>query len=218
MKNKKSRWLVPLLSIGVCVLVSLLAAWSFLAYNRGRLVCPMDSSYSFQPSDIPMLLALTLDVFCALTLLTFILRESIFRRRRESETHRTRQLNPRLGFLGLFGFCGFLGFLPISELSTYTPFVFFLFFGFFGFFYEGRMSNTLMDERFQENVRRAKLDAYKLGIGIVHLLVVANGLIDCSPELRASVMLVVLSLTMGLVLFLQEYLLYRYDQQDAEGV
>ena len=165
-----------------------------------------------------MLLALTLDVFCALTLLTFILRESIFRRRRESETHRTRQLNPRLGFLGLFGFCGFLGFLPISELSTYTPFVFFLFFGFFGFFYEGRMSNTLMDERFQENVRRAKLDAYKLGIGIVHLLVVANGLIDCSPELRASVMLVVLSLTMGLVLFLQEYLLYRYDQQDAEGV
>ena len=80
------------------------------------------------------------------------------------------------------------------------------------------MSNTLMDERFQENVRRAKLDAYKLGIGIVHLLVIANGLIDCSPELRASVMLVVLSLTMGLVLFLQEYLLYRYDQQDAEGV
>ena len=110
------------------------------------------------------------------------------------------------------------GFLPISELSTYTPFVFFLFFGFFGFFYEGRMSNTLMDERFQENVRRAKLDAYKLGIEIVLLLVIANGLIDCSPELRASVMLVVLSLTMGLVLFLQEYLLYRYDQQDAEGV
>ena len=218
MKNKKSRWLVPLLSIGVCVLVSLLAAWSDLTYNSGRLVYPMDSSYSFQPSDIPMLLALTLDVFCALTLLTFILRESIFRRRRESETHRTRQLNPRLGFLGLFGFCGFLGFLPISELSTYTPFVFFLFFGFFGFFYEGRMSNTLMDERFQENVRRAKLDAYKLGIEIVLLLVIANGLIDCSPELRASVMLVVLSLTMGLVLFLQEYLLYRYDQQDAEGV
>ena len=218
MKNKKSRWLVPLLSIGVCVLVSLLAAWSDLTYNSGRLVYPMDSSYSFHPSDIPMLLALTLDVFCALTLLTFILRELIFSRRRESETHRTRQLNPRLGFLGLFGFCGFLGFLPISELSTYTPFVFFLFFGFFGFFYEGRMSNTLMDERFQENVRRAKLDAYKLGIGIVHLLVIANGLIDCSPELRASVMLVVLSLTMGLVLFLQEYLLYRYDQQDAEGV
>lgn len=80
------------------------------------------------------------------------------------------------------------------------------------------MSNTLMDERFQENVRRAKLDAYKLGIEIVLLLVIANGLIDCSPELRASVMLVVLSLTMGLVLFLQEYLLYRYDQQDAEGV
>ena len=218
MKNKKSRWLVPLLSIGVCVLVSLLAAWSDLTYNSSRLVYPMDSSYSFQPSDIPMLLALTLDAFCALTLLTLILRESIFRRRREAETHRTRQLNPRLGFLGLFGFCGFLGFLPIRELSTYTPFVFFLFFGFFGFFYEGRMSNTLMDERFQENVRRAKLDAYKLGIEIVLLLVIANGLIDCSPELRASVMLVVLSLTMGLVLFLQEYLLYRYDQQDAEGV
>ena len=214
MKHQKPRWLVPLLSVAVCVAVSLLAAWSDLTYNGGRLVYPMES-YSFQRSDIPMLLALALDAFCALTLLTFVLRESVRRRRREAETNRTRQISPKLGFLGIFGFCGFLGFLPVSALSSYTPFAFFLFFGFFGFFYEGKMSNTLKDERFQENVRRAKLDAYSIGIEIIFLLVIANGIIDFPPELRASVLVVVLTLTMALVLFLQEYLLYRYDQQEA---
>ncbi len=214
MKHPKKRWLVPLLSVAVCAAVSLLAAWSDLTYNGGRLVYPMES-YSFQRSDIPMLLALALDAFCALALLTFVLRQSILRRRREAETNRTRQLNPKLGFLGFFGFCGFLGFLPVSALSSYTPFVFFVFFGFFGFFFEGKMSNTLKDERFQENVRRARLDAYGAGIQIIFLLVVANGLIDFPPELRASVLLVVLSLTMALVLFLQEYLLYRYDRQEV---
>lgn len=214
MKHQKPRWLVPLLSVAVCVAVSLLAAWSDLTYNGGRLVYPMES-YSFQRSDIPMLLVLALDAFCALTLLTFVLRESVRRRRREAETNRTRQISPKLGFLGIFGFCGFLGFLPVSALSSYTPFAFFLFFGFFGFFYEGKMSNTLKDERFQENVRRAKLDAYSIGIEIIFLLVIANGIIDFPPELRASVLVVVLALTMALVLFLQEYLLYRYDQQEA---
>ena len=57
--------------------------------------------------------------------------------------------------------------------------------------------------------------AYGAGIQIIFLLVVANGLIDFPPELRASVLLVVLSLTMALVLFLQEYLLYRYDRQEV---
>ena len=126
MKHPKKRWLVPLLSVAVCAAVSLLAAWSDLTYNGGRLVYPMES-YSFQRSDIPMLLALALDAFCALALLTFVLRQSILRRRREAETNRTRQLNPKLGFLGFFGFCGFLGFLPVSALSSYTPFVFFYF-------------------------------------------------------------------------------------------
>lgn len=52
--------------------------------------------------------------------------------------NRTRRLNPKLGLLGFFGFLGFIG-------GAWTRFVFF---GFFGFFYEGKMSNTLMDERF----------------------------------------------------------------------
>ena len=72
MKHPKKRWLVPLLSVAVCAAVSLLAAWSDLTYNGGRLVYPMES-YSFQRSDIPMLLALALDAFCALALLTFVL-------------------------------------------------------------------------------------------------------------------------------------------------
>ena len=174
-------------------------------------------SYSFQRSDIPMLLALALDAFCALALLTFVLRQSILRRRREAETNRTRQLNPKLGFLGLFGFCGFLGFLPVSALSSYTPFVFFVFFGFFGFFFEGKMSNTLKDERFQENVRRAQLDAFKAGFALlwVVLLVVGHGPLWGSLELTAVALSSAISFALGLTLFLSEYLLYRYDHDES---
>lgn len=216
---KKFNWKVTIVLGVIVVLLMAGAGWYSIACNDWRLVAPMDfAAYEFTPRDLPMWGALLLFNLYVIYLGALLIWAIIASRRRLVKTKTTRTLNPRLGLLGVFGFLGFAGFWTYTAFHQVYPFVFFLFFGFFGFFYEGRMSNTLMDERFQENVRRAKLDAYKLGIEIVLLLVIANGLIDCSPELRASVMLVVLSLTMGLVLFLQEYLLYRYDQQDAEGV
>ena len=215
--SKFPRWAALTLGGAACAALTAAAAWYDLTYNGGKLVYPIHS-YAFAPTDIPMLLAVGLDVLYALYLAFLLVRGIRAQKEHVAKTGRTRRLSPKLGFLGFFGFLGFAGFWTYGAMGDLTGFMFFAFFGFFGFFFEGKMSNTLMDERFQENVRRAKLDAYKLGIEIVLLLVIANGLIDCSPELRASVMLVVLSLTMGLVLFLQEYLLYRYDQQDAEGV
>lgn len=216
---KKFNWKVTIVLGVIVVLLMAGAGWYSIACNDWRLVAPMDfAAYEFTPRDLPMWGTLLLFNLYVIYLGALLIWAIIASRRRLVKTKTTRTLNPRLGLLGVFGFLGFAGFWTYTAFHQVYPFVFFLFFGFFGFFYEGRMSNTLMDERFQENVRRAKLDAYKLGIEIVLLLVIANGLIDCSPELRASVMLVVLSLTMGLVLFLQEYLLYRYDQQDAEGV
>lgn len=63
----------------------------------------------------------------------------------------------RLGFLGLPAFLGLLGFWVYPQTGEVFPFAFFLFFGFFGFFFEGKMSHTLMDERYTENRAKAQL-------------------------------------------------------------
>ena len=90
-------------------------------------------------------------------------------KRRGSTSLSTRTVNPKLGFLGLFGFAGFLGFWTYRVDQTIFPFVFFLFFGFFGFFYEGKMSNTLIDERYKENKMRAQSTANKTALSIIFL-------------------------------------------------
>ena len=98
-----------------------------------------------------------------------------------------------------------------------TPCCFFMFFGFFGFFFEGKLSNTLMDERYQENVRRAQLDAFKAGFALlwVVLLVVGHGPLWGSLELTAVALSSAISFALGLTLFLSEYLLYRYDHDES---
>ena len=90
-------------------------------------------------------------------------------KRRGSTSRSTRTVNPKLGFLGLFGFAGFLGFWTYRVDQTIFPFVFFMFFGFFGFFYEGKMSNTLIDERYKENKMRAQSTANKTALSIIFL-------------------------------------------------
>lgn len=104
----------------------------------------------------------------------------------------TRKIDPRLGWLGVLGFLGFAGFYTYSADGSVFPFAFFLFFGFFGFYYEGRMSGTFMDERFRENIVRARLRAYRITF------------------LTMMAALVILALG----IFLSEYLLYRYDHDD----
>lgn len=90
-------------------------------------------------------------------------------KRRGSTSRSTRTVNPQLGFLGLFGFAGFLGFWTYRVDQTIFPFVFFLFFGFFGFFYEGKMSNTLIDERYKESKMRAQSTVNKTALSIIFL-------------------------------------------------
>ena len=67
-----------------------------------------------------------------------------------------------------------LGLFMIRFHQVY-PFIFFLFFGFFGFFYEGKMSNTLMDERYVENKLRAELTAHRVMRAIVFLTLILFG-------------------------------------------
>lgn len=136
------------------------------------------------------------------------------------ETGVTRKINPRLGFLGALGFLGFAGFFSYRVDGTIFPFAFFIFFGFFGFFYEGRMSETFMDERFRENIARARLKAYKItfSIMLVALVILCQGKLFGSLEYTLIAAIITLSLALALGIFLSEYLLYRYDHDDQADV
>ena len=133
-------------------------------------------------------------------------------KRNKIETNRTRKLNPKLGFLGFFGFLGFL------DLDLPGSWIRFIFFGFFGFFYEGKMSDTLMDERFQENKNKAQLMALKIAFAviIIALLFLSLGeyfkFMSIESLYRAGQILIALSIALSM--FLSEYLLYRYDHDE----
>ena len=120
---------------------------------------------------------------------------------------RTRRINPRLGWLGLLGLLGILGFFTGEGFL----FLFFWFFGFFGFFYEGKLSNTLRDERFILNQQRACSAACQLGLSLISLSAIFACYID-DPLLSRSFLMAMLGLSLAATSFLQPYLLYRYDQ------
>lgn len=215
MKRPSAR---SILFLGAIVLLLLAgAAWWSIRFNDWRLVAPMDfGAYEFLSKDLPMLIALILFNLYVLYLGALLIWAIAANKRRLAETRTTRKLDPRLGLLGVFGLLGFAGFWTYNAFHQVYPFIFFLFFGFFGFFYEGKMSNTLMDERYVENKLRAELAAHRVTVAalFVTLLVVARGAIQGNLEHTLIAVLIVLSLTVALDLFLSEYLLYRYDQAD----
>lgn len=213
--SRNLRWLPPVLGGAVCAALTGAAVWYDLTYNGGRLVYPMDS-YAFRTTDIPMLLALVLDAVYILFLFVLLIGGILAQRRQIAVTNRTRKLNPKLGLLGVLGLAGLAGFYTYPVYGLYFPFGFFAFFGFFGFFFEGKMSNTLMDERFRENAAKAELKAYRTGFIIIFLLlVITGGHSGASPELALPILMTGIALTLALTLFLSEYLLYRYDHDDA---
>ena len=138
--------------------------------------------------------------------------------RKETTPDRTRTLNPKLGFLGVLGFAGFLGIWSYQASNDVFPFIFFGFFGFFGFFFEGKMSNTLMDERYVENRMKAQLQAYRIGFSIAAMTLIASSWswLFRTNDSKLLFMTITLSLSYALVIFLAEYLLYRYDSEETD--
>lgn len=132
---------------------------------------------------------------------------------------RTRKVSPKLGYLGILGFMGFIGIWSYQFNKDVFPFIFFAFFGFFGFLFEGKMSNTLMDERYMDNKKNAQLKAYQIGFSITAMSLFASswGWLFSSNDVKLLFLTVTLSLSYGLVIFLSEYLLYRYDTDDNVG-
>ena len=78
------------------------------------------------------------------------------------------------------------------------------------------MSGTFMDERFRENIARAKLKAYRItfGVMLVALVILCQGKLFGNLEYTLIAAIITLSLALASGIFLSEYLLYRYDHGD----
>ncbi len=212
--NKKKIWI----GCGVfCVLSVLLSSWYAVGYNDSRLVISMDfKDYVFDRKDLPMIVSISLTCVYLVALSVMLFIHAGKRKRQVEETGVTRKINPKLGCLGVLGLLGFAGFWTYPVDGTVFTFAFFLFFGFFGFYYEGRMSGTFMDERFRENMVRAKLKAYRITFGVMlaALIILCRGKLFGNLEYTLIAVIITLSLALGLGIFLSEYLLYRYDHDD----
>ena len=214
---KKSKWKTIIIPGIICVLILIVSIWYSVKFNESRLVVKTDlETYQFSPKDLPMICAVVLTITYGLYLMVCLGRTSLQQKKAILETNRTRKISPKLGFLGFLGFMGFMGFWTYSTAGRTFPFMYFMFFGFFGFFYEGKMSNTFMDERFKENVNRAQLNALKIAFSliIIEFIFLSLGSYFMSLEYMLIVLHILIGLSIALAFFLSEYFLYRYDHDE----
>lgn len=197
-----------------CTLLLVSSSIYAVLYNHSRLVEPMDfSTYTFDIKDTPMIVSGILFIAWIIYMVISIIKYSMHKP--VDPTH-TKKLSPYLGFLGFFGFFGFAGFWTYSDLGVIYPFLFFTFFGFFGFYYDGKLSNTLRDELFEQNVKMASIKAYKTGFALLFIVIwgIGMGLLLNNLEWCAIFMLISISLIYALVLFLDKYYLYRLETEE----
>ena len=201
-KDKIKKIVIPGI---ICIIILAASIWYSVRYNESRLIVPTEiETYSIK--DIPMIFSIVLTIVYIFYLFACLGKTSIQQKKNVLKTNRTRKLNPKLGFLGFLGFSGFMGGVWFR----------FIFFGFFGFFYEGKMSNTLMDERFKENKNRAQLMALKTSFAVIliALCFIFVGESFISIEYLFNVVYILIALSIALSIFLSEYLLYRYDHDE----
>lgn len=218
---KKSKWKTIIFPGIICAFILLVSIWYSVKFNESRLVVKTDlETYQFSPRDLPMMCSVVLTIVYICYLFICMGKISLQQKKVILETNRTRKISPKLGFLGFFGLMGFMGFWTYNIEGRIAPFMYFAFLGFFGFFYEGKMSNTYMDERFKENVNRAQLNALRVAFSfiIVELVFLFLGGYFMSQEHMFIVLHILIALSIAFAIFLSEYLLYRYDHdEDADN-
>lgn len=81
------------------------------------------------------------------------------------------------------------------------------------------MSNTLIDERYKENKMKAQSVANKTSLSIIFLaiLILGQGKLMDNLEYTLIALVIVIALSIALEIFLGEYLLYHYDNDEQFG-
>lgn len=135
------------------------------------------------------------------------------------ESNRTRKISPLFGLLGILGLTGFLGPVGFRLLDqTVAFYIFFAFFGFFSFYFEGKMSNTLMDERFLENKVKAESIANNVFVIIIFFMLffVGQQRFMMSADAKLIFVVIVCALALSVNMNLRTGLLYYFDKKDTE--
>ncbi|MPN50235.1 hypothetical protein SDC9_197861 [bioreactor metagenome] len=77
------------------------------------------------------------------------------------------------------------------------------------------MSNTLIDERFELNRSRATSIANCIALFIiVGVSLITVSLFDLETHITLSIVITTIAFSFGLSLFLQQYLLYKFENED----
>lgn len=78
------------------------------------------------------------------------------------------------------------------------------------------MSNTLIDERYKENKMKAQSVANRTSLSIIFLaiLILGQGKLMDNLEYTLIALVIVIALSIALEIFLSEYLLYHYDNDE----
>lgn len=126
---------------------------------------------------------------------------------------RTRRISPWLGTLGLLGFIPIVGYIKLGDPNVL---LFLAFFGFFRFYFEGKMSNTLIDERFEYNEKRAvaKTNQIISILMVCILIITVNWISPKGVQVAYTFLIATLALLWTLQAVLPAAVLYYYENKE----
>lgn len=214
---KKKRFRLLILGV-IAILLFGITAYLSVKTNQGRLLYPATfTDYTFRIADLPLIVGWVVLAVFLIDLVATLTVHHMATKRDFDKHGRVIRPNPKLGYLGFLGFTGFLGVFTELLYRNAAPFTLFILFGFFGYFYEDKITKTLSDERQRINRREAQAKANGLGFKLQILVLILAMLAGMTGHVSivAAVLTAGVSLVCALTIYLTEYLVYRYDKNDA---
>lgn len=211
----KSRKKVLILLGVICIMMLIVSSYYASVFNDSRLLEPMElSEYQFTPRDLPMLLSTALTIIYLVILFISVADAIIGENKAIRQENTARTVSPKRGYLGFLGFIGLFGFWR-SDI-----FIAFVLLGFFGCFYETKISGAIMDSHFYEIQRTAQLAAFKVTLAFTCFTLIIITRIPLLHMHIKALIIVVIAVSLALVIFLDEYFLYRYitEEQQPNGI
>ncbi len=114
----------------------------------------------------------------------------------------------RQSFLGFLGFAGFIGFSYFHDHNVATL-SYFAYFGFFAYFWIAKIANQMPDERYLENIAKAKSTAFDIAI----IELVALNLLSLFGFTTKEVLVALLALCFSSLLIIYAVKFYLLEEK-----